>query len=126
MSRSKSTRETVSSNSSKSARSIRACVNPTTSNFSRYSRMSAAPYGAAATPITIFNFSISPGPSEQRWPPRLSVDVPIDCFFEPFLEIFSRLPFQFLPREGGIDGVTPVVPKPIGHERNEALRFVHL
>src|SRR6202011_663680 len=42
---------------------------------------------------------VTSGTFEQRLPPGLIVDVPLDAGFEPFLEILARFPFQFLLRE---------------------------
>src|SRR5205823_11624969 len=60
---------------------------------------------------------------EQRLPPRGIVDVPLNRLIESMFEIVARFPLQLTLTEGRIDGVTTVVPQPVGYERDRSLRF---
>ena len=44
-----------------------------------------------------FHRSVTAGALEQRLPPRLIVDVPLNRCFQAFLETLARFPFQLFP-----------------------------
>jgi len=66
---------------------------------------------------------VPPRALKQRLPPRLIVDIPLDRFGQAFLEIMARFPVQLTLTEGGIDGVTTVMPQSIRHKRDKTLWF---
>src|SRR6266446_4826491 len=59
---------------------------------------------------------ITTGTLEQRLPPRLMVDVPLNRRFQAFLEILARLPFQFLLGKRRIDRIAAIVPEAVFDE----------
>jgi predicted outer membrane repeat protein len=68
--------------------------------------------------LLLSKYLISPSALQQRLPPGLIVDVPLNRLTEARFEIVARFPAQLTLTEGGIDSVTTVVPQSIGHKRD--------
>ena len=47
------------------------------------------------------------------------VDVPADCGGKPLFDAVSRLPTEFGGDAGGVDGISPIVTRPISHWRDQ-------
>ena len=66
--------------------------------------------GHHGSEVTSHSLLIPSRALEQRLPPRLIIDIPLDRFGQAFFEIVARFPVQTPLTEGGVDGVTTVVP----------------
>jgi hypothetical protein len=71
-------------------------------------------------------FLIPSGALEQRLPPGLVLDVPLNGFVESFVKIAPRFPVQLTLRKRGINRIPAVVSKPVGYKRNQAVRLTQL
>src|SRR5207244_11299103 len=67
--------------------------------------------------------SIPSGALEQRLPPQLVLDVPLNGFVESILKIAPRFPVQLTLCKRGIDCIAAIVSQPVGHKRNQAVRL---
>ena len=79
--------------------------------------------GHHGSQVTSHSLLIPSRALKQRLPPSLIVDVPLDRFGQAFFEIVARFPLQLTLTEGGIDGVTTVMPQSIRHKRDKTLWF---
>src|ERR1700683_4501243 len=56
---------------------------------------------------------------QDRLPPRLLIDIPAYRLCDAAFEVFFGIPAQLALELGGIDGVTAVVARAVGDERDQ-------
>lgn len=83
-----------------------------------------AEHGGVGEDGTLFNaIHVSAGHLVE---PLLIVEVPPHCLLDPLLELERRLPAKLILQLGGVDGVSQVVPCPVGNVGDQLLRFALL
>src|SRR5215469_15489435 len=58
---------------------------------------------------------------EDRLPPGAVVEIPAHCLFEPGFEGLHGLPTELLLDLRSVNGITPIVARPVGYQSDQAV-----